>query len=87
MSGYGHFSGFVCLLFIVLFCYFMYCTAAKSIHLLAPLHFHFVRISFSFPAVSHYMHNFFLQSACADGIKKRVVDAVTVDNDFWSCFY
>lgn len=43
----------------------------------------FVRISFNFPAMSQPMDNFFLQSACADGIKKRVVDAVTVVNDFW----
>lgn len=53
---------------------------------LAPLRFHFVRTSFSFPAMSHSMDNFFLQSACADGIKKKVVDTVTVVNDFWSCF-
>lgn len=76
---------FVCLWFIVLFCYFFIALLPRASTYLAPLHFHFFRISFSFLAVSHSMDGFFLQSAYTDGII-YIVGAATIDNDFWSCF-
>lgn len=89
VSLMGTLVSFLCLFFCsLLFCFVILCFALlpRVSTYLAPLHFHFVRISFNFPAMSHSMDIFFLQSACADSIKKRVVGAATVDNDFWSCF-
>lgn len=85
MSSYGHFS--VLLSFFLFVTLFIASLPGVSTYLF-PLHFHVVRVAFSFPAMSYSTDNFFLQTACADCIKKPLVSAVAVylGNSFWSCF-
>ena len=40
--------------------------------------FHIVRVPFTFPAMSYCTNNFFLQTTCADLIKKTFVSSVAV---------
>lgn len=87
MSDYVHFCMCISCLSFLLFCLLLRCIG-YPLTFLFPLHFHIVRVSFSFSSMSHSTDNFFLQTACADRIKKAFVSAVAVylGNTFWSCF-
>lgn len=71
MSSYGHFS--VLLSFFLFFVTLFIASLPGVSTYLFPLHFHVVRVAFSFPAMSYSTDNFFLQTVCADCIKNHLL--------------